>query len=121
MEVSQLRGVPFFNGARVLGEFFVVMDRRANTFPAASHELSIPTSERNLHRAQESEVGSLRWYDNDGPHKRQVDAIELHYLSRSDVKFKFIEVATEGEHAGDSVWPRVKKRGERGERAMVNS
>ncbi|KAL1529282.1 hypothetical protein AB1Y20_000236 [Prymnesium parvum] len=85
MEVKQQKGASLFGSGRVLGEFFVVMDRRPQAQDGAP-------GERNQLRAQPNSTGTLRWYDNDGPHKRLVDAIDLGLITGADVTAKFEEV-----------------------------
>ena len=97
MELQLQTGSKFLGSRRTLGEFYVIMDRRAQTAPGASPDAALASNERNLHRAQPTEVGSLRWYDNDGPHKRQIDAIDMGFVAGADVSCKFKEVPLAGE------------------------
>ncbi|KAL1523445.1 hypothetical protein AB1Y20_018385 [Prymnesium parvum] len=97
MEVRLQKATSFFGNGSLLGEFYVVIDRKEHTLPGATHEAALPSSERNLHRAQPSDAGSLRWYDNDGPHKRQIDAIDLGLITGADVRSKFEEVQMPGQ------------------------
>lgn len=74
MEVEFVAGPLGSMFPKRLGDFFFILDERPKTAPAANPEEkegSLVSGDRNLHRAQPKDDGALRWYDNEGQHKRQ--------------------------------------------------
>lgn len=105
MELRVSKGSSLFGSSKFLGEFFVLIDRSSQQGGTGG---LLPASSLHAHRAQPPAKGTLRWYDAEGLHKRQIDAIDVSGLSPTDVTAKFEEVhvagVATGPHKGGNGW-----------------